>query len=151
MAGGQAASWKLSQRRLLLPADTGRVEAAGMETASTRRVDRTWHVARKHDALPAVAGTDLRDRHRGEKGLCIGMHGALIKLVGWGELDDLSEIHNGDPIGDVTDNTQVVCDEHVGEAKGFLQLIEQIQDLGLDRYVERGYRLVGDDKLWIER
>src|SRR3989442_4724777 len=122
-----------------------------METASTRRVDRTWYVAREHDALPAVAVAHLRDRHRREKRLCIGMHRALIEPVGRGELDDLSQIHHGDPIGDVTDNTQVVCDEDVGEAEAFLELIQQIQDLGLDRYVERGYRLIGDDKLRVER
>src|SRR5439155_23928790 len=107
-AGAQAASCKLSQRRLLLAADSGCVGTAGMETASARRVDRTWYVACEDDALPAVAGADLRDRHRGEKRLRIGMHRALIELLGRGELDDLSEIHDGDPIGDVTDNTQGV-------------------------------------------
>src|SRR5438445_8023864 len=151
MAGGEAASRKLSQRRLLLAAESGRIGTAGMKTASTRWVDRTWYVAREHDALPAAASADLRDRHRGEKRLRIGMHGTLIELLGRGELDKLSEIHDGDPIGDVTDDTQVVCDEDVRQAKAFLQLIEQIQDLGLDRNVERGDGLVGDDKLWVER
>ena len=38
-------------------------------------------------------------------------------------------------------------DEQVGEAEFFLQVGEQVDDLRLDRHVERGHRLVADDEL----
>ena len=48
---------------------------------------------------------------------------------------------------DVPDHRQVVRDEHVGQAELVLQVLQQVDDLGLDRHVQRGDRLVGDDQL----
>ena len=48
---------------------------------------------------------------------------------------------------DVPHHRQVVRDEQVGQAELALQVVEQVDDLGLDRHVERGDRLVGDDQL----
>ena len=42
-------------------------------------------------------------------------------------------------------------DEHVGEVELVLQVLEQVDDLGLDRHVERRDRLVGDDQLRAQR
>ena len=54
-------------------------------------------------------------------------------------------------VRDVPDDGQVVGDEHVGEAELVLQVLEQVDDLGLDRHVERGDRLVADDQLRPQR
>ena len=45
---------------------------------------------------------------------------------------------------------QVVGDEHVGQAELVLQLLEQVDDAGLDRHVERRHRLVEHDQLRLE-
>ena len=46
---------------------------------------------------------------------------------------------------------EVVRDEEVGEVELVLEVLEQVDDLGLDRDVERGDRLVGDDQLRPQR
>ena len=56
-----------------------------------------------------------------------------------------------DQIGDVADDRQVVGDEQVGEIELLLERLEQVDDLRLDRDVERRHRLVGDDEVRVDR
>ena len=51
----------------------------------------------------------------------------------------------------MADDADVVGDEDVGEAELVLQVVEQVDDLGLDRDIEGGDRLVGDDQLRVRR
>jgi oligopeptide/dipeptide ABC transporter ATP-binding protein len=51
----------------------------------------------------------------------------------------------------LTKASEVVGDDEVGESEPILQLLEQVDDLGLDRHVERRRRLVGDDQLGVQR
>jgi hypothetical protein len=44
-----------------------------------------------------------------------------------------------------------VADEDVGEVARFLQALEQVEHLGLDRDVQRADRLIADDQLGLER
>ena len=60
-------------------------------------------------------------------------------------------MHDRDPVGDVADDADVVGDEEVGEAELVLEVVEQVDDLRLDRDVEGGDRLVGDDQLRLQR
>ena len=46
---------------------------------------------------------------------------------------------------------QVVGDEQIRQVQLVLQVHQQVNDLRLDRHVERRHRLVADDELWIER
>ncbi len=46
---------------------------------------------------------------------------------------------------------QVVCDEQVRQVELRLQILEQVDDLGLDRHVERRHRFVADDQLGPQR
>ena len=68
-----------------------------------------------------------------------------------GELDDLAEVHDRDAVRDVLDHREVVRDEEVGEARAPLEGAEQVQHLGLHRYVEGRDRLVRDDDGRLER
>ena len=72
--------------------------------------------------------------------------GALV-----GIFDDAAEIHDGDTVADVLDHRQIVRDEQIGQAELALQIHQQIEDLRLDRDVERGNRLVADDELGLQR
>ena len=56
-----------------------------------------------------------------------------------------------DRVGEVLDDGEVVRDDDVGEAVRRLQRLHQVEDLRLDRDVERRDRLVGDDQLRVER
>ena len=67
-----------------------------------------------------------------------------------GELRDAAEVHDRDPVADVLDDAHVVGDEEVGQPELALELLEQVQDLRLDRHVERGDRLVADDQVGFE-
>ena len=81
----------------------------------------------------------------------VGVHRVLVESSSVADLDDLAEVHDGDAVGDVPDDRQVVGDEDVGEAELVLQVLEQVDDLRLDRHVEGGDRLVADDELGLER
>ena len=67
-----------------------------------------------------------------------------------GQLDDLAQIHHGDAVTDVLDDREIMRHEEIGETKFFLQILEQIDDLRLDRDIERGDRLVADDEARID-
>ena len=70
----------------------------------------------------------------------------FVDFVAVAELDNAAEIHHRDPVADVAHHRQVVGDEQIGEAQFGLQVIEHVDDLGLDRDVQRRDRLVGDDE-----
>src|SRR5471030_113533 len=60
-------------------------------------------------------------------------------------LDDAAEIHDGDPVGDVLNDLQVVADEEIGEVQPLLKVEQQIENLATHRDIERRGRLVEDD------
>jgi hypothetical protein len=62
----------------------------------------------------------------------------------------LPEVHDRDPVGDMADDGEVVRDEEVGEPEVVLEAREQVDDLRLDRHVERRDGLVEDDQGRVE-
>ena len=60
-------------------------------------------------------------------------------------LDRPAKIHHDHLVGDVPDHREVVRDEEIGEPELLLQLQKEVQDLRLDRDVERRDRLVEHD------
>ena len=74
-----------------------------------------------------------------------------VDLVAVGQLHDLAQVHDRHTVADVLDDPQVVRDEEVGQAELLLQVLQQVDDLRLDRDVERGHRLVGDDEARLHR
>ena len=46
---------------------------------------------------------------------------------------------------------QIVRDEHIGDAGLALDVAQQVEDLGLDRNVKGGNRLIENEKFRIER
>ncbi len=52
-----------------------------------------------------------------------------------------------DAVGDVGDDAEVVRDQHDRGAEPLADVAHQVEDAGLDRHVERGRRLVGDQHL----
>jgi hypothetical protein len=76
---------------------------------------------------------------------------ALVQLVGRGGFTDLSEIHHGDVVGDMAHDRKVVRDEQIAQSHPLLEVLEEVDDAGPDRHVERGHRFVEKDHLRIER
>ena len=71
----------------------------------------------------------------------------LVQGVRVRDLDDVPEVHDRDPVGDVPDDPEIVRDEEVREVEVLLQALEEVQDLRLDRDVERRHGLVAHDQL----
>jgi hypothetical protein len=74
-----------------------------------------------------------------------------VELVRGRQLDDLAEVHDRDAVAHVPHDGEVVRDEDDGQAEVALELAQEVQDLRLDRHVERGDRLVGHDELRLQR
>ena len=79
------------------------------------------------------------------------MSRTVIDLVLLPQLRHLPEVHHTDAIGDVTDHGEVVRDEDVCQAQFLLELLHEVDDLGLHRDVQGRYRLVADQHLGVER
>src|SRR5262249_28430030 len=138
---------KFLEDLLVLRAGRYAQRAARVEAAAGGRIDRARHVALKEDALAFHRG--IGDRHRREERFGIRMSRVGVELLGRRDLDDLAQVHHGYAGRDVLDDREVVGDEQVREAELGLQILEQVHDLRLDRDVEGGDRLVGDDQLGI--
>src|ERR1700720_3136458 len=68
-----------------------------------------------------------------------------------GQLDNLAEIHDRDTPADVLDDGDVVGNEEIGETELALQIAQEVDDLRLNRDVERRDWLVADDEPGIKR
>ncbi len=74
------------------------------------------------------------------------MQWALENVVTLAELDNAAEVHHRYSIAEMAHHRQVMGDEKVGEPQIILQIAQQVDDLRLDRHVQGGDRLVGDDE-----
>ena len=78
------------------------------------------------------------------------MQRTLVDLGSVGQLHHLAQIHDGDAVGDMAHHQQVVGNEQIGQAQLILQLIEHVDDLGLNGHVQRRYRLIADDEVGVD-
>ena len=76
----------------------------------------------------------------------VGVLGRDEDLVAVGVLDHLAGVHHRHVVRRLRDHPEVVGDEQDAHPRLFLQLLDQVEDLRLDRHVERGGRLVGDQE-----
>src|SRR6185312_6438135 len=67
------------------------------------------------------------------------------------DLRDLAEVHDGNSIAHVPNDRKVVRDEDVSEVELLLQVGQQVDDLRLDRHIERRYRFIADHELGSQR
>ena len=59
---------------------------------------------------------------------------------------NLPLVEHHDLIAPVVDHGQVVADEQVAHAKGLLQILQQVEHLGLHRHIQGADRLVCHDE-----
>ena len=74
------------------------------------------------------------------------MERPFIELTAWGQLRQGTEVHDADPAADVAHHAQVVGDKEVGEMKLLLEILEHVDDLGLDGGVEGGDGFIAEDE-----
>jgi hypothetical protein len=80
----------------------------------------------------------------------VGVESSLEERIRGRHLNDLPQVHHGDMVADVPNHGQVMGNEEIGEAESGLKVVEQIEDLSLDRHIERRYGLVGDNETRVE-
>ena len=78
------------------------------------------------------------------------MLGVVEDVVDGALLDDLSGVHDEDAVGDLRDHSEVVGDQDHRQAPLLVEVLNQLHDLRLDRDVEGGGRLVGDQDPGLE-
>src|SRR5712692_3678186 len=130
-------------------ADIFRIWASWMEAAAGWRIHRARHLAGQLDALRLVLGIDGRNRREQRAG--VGMVRAAVNLIARCDLDYFAEIHDCHAITDVLDDPQIVRDEQVGEFQLLLQVLQQVDNLRLDRDVERRDGLIEHQEARIYR
>ncbi|MCY1238607.1 hypothetical protein D9M72_513520 [compost metagenome] len=86
-------------------------------------------------------------RRGSEEAARIGMRHAGEDIVRAPGLDDAACIHDGDAVGHFGDDAEIVGDQHQRRAGVFDEFVKQVEDLRLHRHVERGRRLVGNQKV----
>ncbi len=86
----------------------------------------------------------IHHRRAGQQRLGVGVARPGEDRRGRALLDRPAQVHDHDLVGDKAHDVQIVGDEQVGEIERLLQIRQQVEHLGLDRDVERGDRLVGD-------
>ena len=78
----------------------------------------------------------LHHWHGGHECPGVGVGRLGKDLIGRPLLDDLAQVHDGHPVADVMHDAQVVGDKEIGEVEFFLELVQQVDHLGLDGHVQ---------------
>src|SRR5699024_4676335 len=65
------------------------------------------------------------------------------------KLNDSTFMNNGNTVRDKAYNRQVMRNKQIGQTSALFQLIQKVQYLRTDRYVQRGNWLVSYDELWL--
>ena len=122
-----------------------------MEAAAARQAHRRGRVAGEQDRTLGRArrAWPRSAPRRAAPGVGVARRGEQPARLG--QLDHGAEIHHRDACGDLPDHGEVVRDEEIGEAELRCRRQQKIDDLGLDRHVERAERLVADDQARLRR
>ena len=75
----------------------------------------------------------------------------IIDLFACAEFNDASQIHDRDAVAKMSDDTQVMRNEQIGQIEFPLQLHQQVQDLGLNRNIQSRDRFIGNNQLRTQR
>ena len=134
--------------RNLFPAARLGIETPGVKPATGRRVDGAGHVAFEDQSLADHGG--IRHRRGREQGLGIRVKGGSVQGPAVGQFHNFSQVHHRHPVAHMLHHRQVMGDKQIGQAEFRLEVLEQIDDLGLDRHVQGRHRLIADDQIGIQ-
>ena len=124
-----------------------RVEGALVEPAARDREGHADIPGLQQDGRIGRQRLHRALRPAGEQLARVRMLRIVEHRLGRADLDQLALLHHADAMGEAAHQVQVVGDEQQRHAELGLQRVEQRQDLRLDGDVERGRRLVADQKL----
>ena len=93
---------------------------------------------------------DLGPRHGGEQRARVRVERAFEQDLAGSDLHEPSRAHDRDAIRHVVHHREVVGDEEIGEAELALEVLQEVQYLGLHGDVEGRHRLVADEELGLQ-
>jgi hypothetical protein len=76
---------------------------------------------------------------------------ASYKRLSLGHFHNLPQVHHHDSMAYVFNHRQVVCDKQQRQAEAFLQILQQVHNLRLDRNIESAHWLIADQQPRIKR
>ncbi len=143
VTGVEMARRALRGQRRQLVAALEAVRAARREHAARRGgARRGGRSARDRGQPPRPRAVQPRDRAEQAPG--VGMQRIAEHRARRALLDHAAGVHHEDPVGDPRDHAHVVRDQHDRSAGLRAPGLDQLEDLRLDRDVQRRRRLVGD-------
>src|SRR5262245_42153528 len=116
-----------------------------MEVTARGRIDWARHVALQDNALRDRRG--LWHGNRRKQGLRIGMLWTGKERTLVGQLDDAAQVHDGDTVGNMLHDRQILGNKDVGQAEIPLQIGTQIDALRLYGDDQGRYWLVAHDHI----
>ncbi len=57
-------------------------------------------------------------------------------LLSVSDLHNFAEIHDRDPLTDIMDGAETMCNKEICDAKIFLKLLQQVENLRLNRHIQ---------------
>ena len=101
--------------------------------------------------MPASLTDGVSDGDGAHQNLRVGVEWICKNVFGASQLDQPAEVHDADLIAQVPNHGEVMRDEEVSQPELALEVAKEVDDLGLDRDVERGQRFIADDQSGPER
>ena len=65
------------------------------------------------------------------------MQGCGVEIACRSNFDNATQVHHSDAVADVFHHRQIMGNEQIGEVELVLQVFEQVNDLRLDRHIQR--------------
>lgn len=140
MAGDELAGSHFPYLGLLCGALLLSLWTTGTEPATRRRRQRGGHITfQRRTGEPLLR---VGQWHGVEESSGVGMGGIVVDFDRVTELAHLTEVHDQHIVADGPHDTEVMGDEDDSQIELGLQFLDQVENLGLDRHVERGDRLI---------
>jgi len=115
-----------------------------MKAAARRNVERAWDIALENSGAVPAFGDEAGNRL--QQALRVRVLRAFKHRRRGRKLDDAPEIHDCHSIGHVAHDREFMGDQQHAETGMTLQILQQIENLRLDRHIERRYRLIEDEE-----
>ena len=143
-------AWRASKLWILFDADFAvgvnerTYRAPGSEPTPRRRLARIRRITLEDGLFLHGPGIGYGTRSRRHQHGRIGMARRGIDFRSRPFLDDPAQIHHGNAVREVTNDSKVVRDEQNGQIEPVTQIGENVDHLCLDRHVKGRDRLVAD-------
>ena len=147
MTGCETSVSNTLQGRGLRSASGYGARAAWMKCTTDGPVHRVRWIAGEYNALVCPPPGC---RHSRNQRFRVGVSGSLEEFVRRTLLDDAAEIHNGNFIGELPHDLEIMTDEEISHAETGLQVLQKIDDLSCHGNVESRNGLIADDKFGVE-